>query len=516
MNKKQEAVDDRDMVFESAVLKYLKQKGYKSAEEAFKHEAKVHSSEHMAIHHTLDVDTSVTNQVLFYNSEENDPNRYKESYSKLRDWVESSLDQYKNELSRIMYPVFIHCFLDLIEKDYVAQAREFLDSFLPDHQRLHSAEMKKLQGLGAPGHIDTNDQAKIFRRNKFNVKLCHYSFDLLLRFLHNSGFMLLLSIINERISVKVSPGQPEPLVEEDETVTTITGKDPADTSAINGKEGKWGVLPVQEALERKAKENAEGEDDKEGGKEDGPPAKKTKKDATKAVGATAVGGSSSAASVALEVIQSDIPLPKLDEKAEQSMLSDLRRRVQVNSASLPSVCFYSFHNTSNMLNCVALSSTCGLAVGGFSDSVIKVWDFDAEAKAEPRADTTSADDASGSRSKGPSARLFAHSGPVFAVDFSPDHAFLFSSAGDNTVRLWNMQLKANLVCYKGHNYPVWDVRCSPMGYYFATASHDRTARVWTVDNVNPVRIMAGHLADVDTVQWHPNCNYIATGSSDKT
>ncbi|KAK3257296.1 hypothetical protein CYMTET_33611, partial [Cymbomonas tetramitiformis] len=154
MNKKQEAVDDRDMVFESAVLKYLKQKGYKSAEEAFKHEAKVHSSEHMAIHHTLDVDTSVTNQVLFYNSEENDPNRYKESYSKLRDWVESSLDQYK-----------------------------------------------------------------------------------------------------------VSPGQPEPLVEEDETVTTITGKDPADTSAINGKEGKWGVLPVQEALERKAKENAEGEDD---------------------------------------------------------------------------------------------------------------------------------------------------------------------------------------------------------------------------------------------------------------
>eukprot|EP00959_Pyramimonas_sp_CCMP1952_P141433 2960248-Pyramimonas_sp.AAC.1 len=75
-----------------------------------------------------------------------------------------------------------------------------------------------------------------------------------------------------------------------------------------------------------------------------------------------------------------------------------------------------------------------------------------------------------------SSRLCGHSGPVYSVDFSPDHQFVFSCSADRTVRLWNLDLGANLVVYKGHSYPVWDVKCSPLGYYFASASHDRTAR----------------------------------------
>lgn len=43
-------------------------------------------------------------------------------------------------------------------------------------------------------------------------------------------------------------------------------------------------------------------------------------------------------------------------------------------------------------------------------------------------------------------------------------------AEDNTVRLWHMETKSALVCYRGHGYPVWDVQFSPLGFYFATAS----------------------------------------------
>lgn len=65
------------------------------------------------------------------------------------------------------------------------------------------------------------------------------------------------------------------------------------------------------------------------------------------------------------------------------------------------------------------------------------------------------------------------------------------------VRLWSMETKTNLVCYKGHNYPIWDVDFSPLGYYFASASHDRTARIWSTDHIFPLRVLAGHLSDVD-------------------
>ena len=81
------------------------------------------------------------------------------------------------------------------------------------------------------------------------------------------------------------------------------------------------------------------------------------------------------------------------------------------------------------------------------------------------------------------------------------------------VRLWSLEMKSDLVAYKGHNYPVWDVEFSPLGYYFATASHDRTARIWryatykqrfrvlicsvSTDHIFPLRILAGHLSDVE-------------------
>jgi transcription initiation factor TFIID subunit 5 len=41
-------------------------------------------------------------------------------------------------------------------------------------------------------------------------------------------------------------------------------------------------------------------------------------------------------------------------------------------------------------------------------------------------------------------RLSGHAGPVYAVDFSPDHQFVFSASADHTVRLWNMELKVGI------------------------------------------------------------------------
>jgi WD40 repeat protein len=48
----------------------------------------------------------------------------------------------------------------------------------------------------------------------------------------------------------------------------------------------------------------------------------------------------------------------------------------MNTAALPSVCHYTFHNADGELNCATVSSTCALVVGGFADSSVRVWDLD--------------------------------------------------------------------------------------------------------------------------------------------
>ena len=126
----------------------------------------------------------------------------------------------------------------------------------------------------------------------------------------------------------------------------------------------------------------------------------------------------------------------------------------------------------------------------------------------------------------PSRRLIGHSGPVYAVAFSPSSAYsgpsgsnhpkhLLSCSSDKAVRLWSLEAWTCLVVYKGHDHPVWDVTWGPFGTYFVTGGYDRTARLWRTDRIEYLRLFVGHDKDVDTVCFHPNSAYVFTGSNDK-
>ena len=41
---------------------------------------------------------------------------YVESYGRLAAWVDGSLDQYRPELTRLLYPIFVHTYLELVAK----------------------------------------------------------------------------------------------------------------------------------------------------------------------------------------------------------------------------------------------------------------------------------------------------------------------------------------------------------------------------------------------------------------
>uniref|UniRef100_A0A0E0AH38 TFIID subunit TAF5 NTD2 domain-containing protein n=1 Tax=Oryza glumipatula TaxID=40148 RepID=A0A0E0AH38_9ORYZ len=392
---------------------------------------------------------------------ENDPARYYDGYSKLRTWAYSYLDHYKHELLRILYPLFFHCFMDLVAEGHTQEACSFFHTFREDHE--HSRDLKKLESILSPLHLEQMEVARSLRQNKFRIKLCEvYSYELLLQYLHKTQALVVLGIINERIDFQVSPGQ-SPLIIDDSDAVVLIGSSKDLTKQINQKEVHWG------------KRSSEG--GKQGGSH-----KKIKKD--KFVGTTGKNMKSETSMVSIAPrVKPELTLPMTSVEVEQSILEDLRNRAQLNSLSLPSFNHYMWN------------SACSQGENGPSQ-IERVSTSDEVRK---------------------SCTLFqGHSGPVYSAMFSPIGDFLLSSSADSTIRLWNTKLNANLVCYKGHNYPVWDVQFSPVGHYFASASHDRTARIWSMDKIQPLRIMAGHLSDVDCVQWHVNCNYIATGSSDKT
>ena len=158
-----------------------------------------------------------------------------------------------------------------------------------------------------------------------------------------------------------------------------------------------------------------------------------------------------------------------------------------------------------------------------AESYIRVWSL--EGKALPSALPPNPLDPSPPSS---SRRLIGHSGPVYAVSFSPSIAtpnsigpstasqYLLSCSADKTVRLWSLETWSCLVAYRSHDNPIWDVTWGPHGHYFLTGSNDRTARLWSTDHIEPLKMYVGHDNDVDCVCFHPNNLYVFTGSCDKT
>uniref|UniRef100_A0A2P2MAI1 Uncharacterized protein MANES_16G128700 n=1 Tax=Rhizophora mucronata TaxID=61149 RepID=A0A2P2MAI1_RHIMU len=483
------------------------------------------------------LDSSIELIFVSFRSEDS-PARYQDEYSKLRSWTYSSLDMYKHELLRVLYPIFIHSYMDLVAKGHIQEARIFFNTFREDHELMHLRDLQKLEGVLSPSHLEDMEFAHYLRQCKFNIKICQYSNELLMQYLRKTKSTMMLGIVNEHINFQVSPGQTCSISDDAEAIMLFE-KGQGAANLINKKEIHWGLLEdsLEERLEKaggllsdseKTGEHVKEADTDENkkrsaeGVKQGASVKKLKKDKASSATAKSVRHEANTTPMAPRV-KPELPLPVMPTEVEQSILEDLRNRVQLSSSALPSISFYTFINAHNGLNCSSISHDGSLVAGGFSDSSLKVWDM---AKLGQQAsnsvlqgenDSMRSDHKLWANGDKRSYTLFqGHSGPVYSATFSPLGDFILSSSADTTIRLWSTKLNANLVCYKGHNYPVWDVQFSPLGHYFASASHDRTARIWSIDRIQPLRIMAGHLSDVDCVQWHANCNYIATGSSDKT
>lgn len=149
-------------------------------------------------------------------------------------WIGNSLEMYKYELHAVAFPVFVHCFLDLVAKGFVDQAQAFLRRHAHDHTRLHGEEVRALGRILARDHLATNEYAQQVLHSKFNLHMSLLAFELLQTFLSQSRLFLLLALVNARVNLLVTTQQPTGMLvrDLDESLNdaVVTNMEPCESS----------------------------------------------------------------------------------------------------------------------------------------------------------------------------------------------------------------------------------------------------------------------------------------------
>ncbi|KIK28401.1 hypothetical protein PISMIDRAFT_7425 [Pisolithus microcarpus 441] len=500
-----------------------------------------------------------------------DPTDKHEGFRELESWVEGSLDMYKPEFLPMLFPIFCHFYLDLVQKGFKEAALHFHATFSPSLAPAHNVTLHHLSTLMLPSHVQNDDLAQRFRNEKYVIRMSRSGFSLLIGWLTEGvggetpgagegfsgekgkrGRAAVMRVVNNHLRFDVTSASATSVSPNawEESTGLLSSLIPTTAAQSNGSsvvpnphtfnsskgELKLGPAPISEELraetERVLREQAMLERD---------PNAQYDVHFTRPQPLPGVVSPTEA-----DLLPHPPSFKTIDVQREVEKVRDARKRIRLDpsvltsadlnstqgtsarSKALPSICAYTLHDVGEGTPCCTFSPDISLMAAGFSESHIRLWSLKGEKLRGLRSDASPdvADSSGISRLLEPDGsstrKLVGHSGPVYSLSFDPlggsaaPPKYLLSASADATTRLWSLDTMTNVVAYRGHQNPVWDVQWSPMSTYFATASRDRTARLWSTDRTTALRIYVGHLSDVDCVRFHPNSLYLATGSSDWT
>ena len=109
-----------------------------------------------------------------------------------------------------------------------------------------------------------------------------------------------------------------------------------------------------------------------------------------------------------------------------------------------------------------------------------------------------------------------HTGPVFAVAFSPDGKSALSASFDNSIKLWSAATGKEMATWIGHNDQVRAIAYSPDGMTALSGSKDKTIKLWDIATGNELATWTGHSATVYALALHPAGRTALSASRDGT
>lgn len=114
--------------------------------------------------------------------------KYKKAFDLLRTYTDDVLDVYKPELRKLLWPIFVYSFLDLVKEYYMKDAEKFFADYRNMFERDHSDDVKTLSALKSPPHLTDSRVAKLYLENKYRITMTMMPFYNLVQFLEAKQF----------------------------------------------------------------------------------------------------------------------------------------------------------------------------------------------------------------------------------------------------------------------------------------------------------------------------------------
>ncbi|CAD6190891.1 unnamed protein product [Caenorhabditis auriculariae] len=408
--------------------------------------------------------------------------------------VESCCDVIQAEFSQLLFPVFAHCFIFLVEMKSPSLSTFFgrYKSYLPE---CYSEFVYYLSMAVDPVSLNNNFYAQTLKKNPFVVRM-------------SKSCIKQLELQMNRLNVIKNIIRNNIIIEETDIAAKIRSSVETQMGGLLGQvpykdrrhKMLYGVIKdeLMQQIERRKMKGKEYRDNNKKMQQVAPQLER-------------------------------IPLPPISEyirEDKRAHLKEVPKMTVVSPESPVSICMYTTMNSPIGVSSCVFSDDSTLLAMGLADSSILVNSMDPDNQLKrlkdidelEKIDLETAENVLEQMYEPESAmssiRFSGHGSTVVSVDFSPDRRLLLSSSADKTVRLWSMDVQRNVVIYRTPS-AVWDAKFCNRGYYFCTGSQDKTAAVWCTDRLQPVRLFTDSYSDVGCVDFHPNCNYIAGGSDDR-
>ena len=447
----------------TAVSKYLMKRHYgiKHSENFKKRTPSLRTTfslREMALRQVVENETSTNDCFQFSTESCSDPRLVEQQYTRFKMLISESPDFYKPELAQLLYPIFTHLYLELVNSGKKADAQKFhkkhQSTFLGNVE--FAQFIRRLSPITTAEDIFRDDVVSSYFNSRYTVTLSNKTFYYLMKYLYSQYYsnqhgntIILLQVLRTKVDLKLS-------------------------DALGACSKSEAVQKIKNDLENIEKE----------------------------------AGTEAFSSSILNIGKTSVNSTCIDsEDSNLERLNQIIRAVHQNGPTpLPSTCLYKiFCDNSSSTTSVCISPNFSLMALGCEDSSVTVWDLLPNSSSPDNQSVTQLDleyynpvsdlplgcDRSqtindrlqNSKSTEPNSNkkiLQGHCGAVYDIAFVPSKCnkissdLLLSVSRDKTMRLWNVSEHCNISAYKGHTYPVWSVDIDRLGINVVTGKSQVT------------------------------------------
>lgn len=108
------------------------------------------------------------------------------------------------DLRRLLWPIFVYSFLELVEGFYTKDSRVFFDNYRPIFENEHEDDLRKLRPLSLPEHLEDSQIVRVYQGAKYRVTLSQVAYFNLTHFLESKdreGGAVIISILQRRLNI---------------------------------------------------------------------------------------------------------------------------------------------------------------------------------------------------------------------------------------------------------------------------------------------------------------------------